>query len=87
MFALLGFCYVPLGQRTGLEHAKAILTTPAALRAGGELVNALVRVRGKVLGETLPVAGGPHALPHPRGPQPKLPRFPRSAPPDGLGSE
>jgi hypothetical protein len=50
-FALLGFCYVPLGQRTALEHAKAVFSTPAAKRAGGELVEAFTRVRSKLTGE------------------------------------
>ncbi|HEY2404466.1 MAG TPA: hypothetical protein VGI10_00580 [Polyangiaceae bacterium] len=48
-FALLGFFYVPLGEHTGFEHAKAIFTTPAAERAGRELTGALLRVRDKLL--------------------------------------
>ena len=48
MFAVLGFCYVPLGSHTGLEHAKAIFGTPAAKRAGAELVEAFARIRGKL---------------------------------------
>lgn len=32
-FALLGFAFVQLGDRTGLEHACAILATPEAERA------------------------------------------------------
>src|SRR6478609_1392698 len=47
LFAVLGFCYVPLGGHTGLEHAKAVLSTPAAKRAGAELLDALIRVRAK----------------------------------------
>ena len=57
-FALLGFCYVPLGQHTGLEHAKAIFSTPAAKRAGGELIEAFSRVRGKLTGEAVDFASG-----------------------------
>jgi hypothetical protein len=57
-FALLGFCYVPLGQHTGLEHAKAIFATPAAKRAGGELIEAFARVRSKLTGEAAQFASG-----------------------------
>jgi hypothetical protein len=28
LFALLGFAFVPLGEHTGLEHLKAIASTP-----------------------------------------------------------
>ena len=58
VFALLGFCYVPLGQHTGLEHAKAIFSTPAAKRAASELIEAFARVRGKLSGEALEFASG-----------------------------
>jgi hypothetical protein len=33
VFAVLGFVYVPLGRHTGFEHAKAVLSTPAAAAA------------------------------------------------------
>jgi hypothetical protein len=70
LFAVLGFCYVPLGSHTGLEHAKAIFATPAAKRAGAELVEAFLRVRGKLTGEAEQLATGagtptPPALPIP----------------------
>lgn len=58
-FAILGFCYVPLGSHTGLEHAKAIFGTPAAKRAGLELVEAFARVRGKLTGEAEQMVTGP----------------------------
>ena len=58
LFAVLGFCYVPLGSHTGLEHAKAIFATPAAKRAGVELVEAFARVRGKLTGEVQDLATG-----------------------------
>ena len=51
LFAVLGFCYVPLGGHTGFEHAKAVFSTPAAKRAGAELLDALIRVRAKLTGE------------------------------------
>ncbi|MEO6602197.1 MAG: hypothetical protein ABIQ16_20115 [Polyangiaceae bacterium] len=59
LFAILGFCCVPLGSRTGLEHAKAIFGTPAAKRAGLELVEAFARVRGKLTGEAEQMVTGP----------------------------
>src|SRR6187551_2590980 len=71
LFAVLGFCYVPLGGHTGLEHAKAVFSTPAAKRAGAELLDALLRVRGKLTGEVQEFAkGGPDATPPPL-PSPK----------------
>ena len=77
LFAVLGFCYVPLGGHTGLEHVKAVFSTPAAKRAGAELLDALVRVRGKLSGEVEQfatgspgVTGGPDATPPPL-PSPK----------------
>jgi hypothetical protein len=71
LFAVLGFCYVPLGGHTGLEHAKAVLSTPVAKRAGAELLDALSRVRAKLTGEVQEFAnGGPDATP-PALPPPK----------------
>jgi hypothetical protein len=71
VFALLGFCYVPLGGHTGLEHAKAIFSTPAAKRAGGELMEAFTHLRSKLSGEAVQFAGSealgaPSAQPSPR---------------------
>jgi hypothetical protein len=78
LFAVLGFCYVPLGSHTGLEHAKAIFGTPAAKRAGVELVEAFARVRGKLTGEVQSLATGaasaapaPSITPHKNGPHPE----------------
>ncbi|MEI9942279.1 MAG: hypothetical protein WDO69_34110 [Pseudomonadota bacterium] len=78
LFAVLGFCYVPLGGRTGFEHAKAVFSTPAAKRAGTELLDALNRVRGKLTGEVQEfAAGGPDATP-PALPTPKRTGGPHS---------
>ena len=75
-FALLGFCYVPLGGHTGLEHTKAILATPAAKRAGMELIGAFTKVRARLTGEAAqfassefagPAASSAHSGHHPRG--------------------
>lgn len=70
LFAVLGFCYVPLGAHTGLEHAKAIFGTPAAKRAGIELIEAFAQIRGKLTGEVQEMATGaatptPPVLPSP----------------------
>ncbi len=49
LFAVLGFVYVPLGKKTGFEHAKAVFTTPAAREAGRELFDATKRVKAKLV--------------------------------------
>lgn len=68
LFAVLGFIYVPLGRHTGFEHAKAVLSTPAALRAWSELSQTALGLRerafafvGERLGASAP--GGPVARP------------------------
>ncbi len=71
LFALLGFAFVPLGQHTGLEHLKAIVQTPAAQRAGRELVEAGSRLRRELV-EVL-VAG---KKPRPGDPAPRNFDFP-----------
>jgi hypothetical protein len=48
LFALLGFAFVPLGEHTGLEHLKAIASTPAAERAARELVQAGAQLRQRL---------------------------------------
>lgn len=48
LFALLGFAFVPLGEHTGLEHLKAIASTPAAERAARELVEASAQLRRRL---------------------------------------
>lgn len=51
LFALLGFFYVPLGKKTGFEHAKAIFSTKPAQEAGREIVQAGDRIKTKMLDE------------------------------------
>ena len=51
LFALLGFCFVPLGEKTALEHAGAILRTDAAAEAAREIVEATRRARKKLFDE------------------------------------
>ncbi len=50
LFALLGFIYVPLGRHTGFEHARAVLSTPAASAAIEDLTTAALRLRGQAVG-------------------------------------
>ncbi len=78
LFAILGFCYVPLGSHTGLEHAKAVFGTPAAKRAGLELVEAFARVRGKLTGEAEEMVTGPATPISPALPTPHRANGPRS---------
>jgi hypothetical protein len=51
LFALLGFFYVPLGKKTGFEHAKAIFSTRPAQEAGREIVQAGDRIKTKMIDE------------------------------------
>jgi hypothetical protein len=48
-FALLGFALVPLGDRTALDHVKAIFATGPAVHAGRELLEAGKRLRQRLL--------------------------------------
>ncbi len=79
LFAVLGFTYVPLGEHTGLEHAKAIFGTDAASRAGSELWDAVTRLRERWLGS--PREHVPPPLPSGAPPEPN------SAPPEELLSK
>ena len=49
LFAMLGFLYVPLGRHTGYEHARAVLSTPAASAALEELTSAAWRLRERAV--------------------------------------
>lgn len=49
LFAVLGFLYVPLGRQTGLEHAKAVLSTPAATAAVADLTTAALSLRERAV--------------------------------------
>jgi hypothetical protein len=63
LFALLGFAYVPLGKKTGLEHVEAILATEPAKEAGRELVAACQRLRAKLFDGARPANTAPDAGP------------------------
>jgi hypothetical protein len=84
LFALLGFAFVPLGQKTALEHTLAIFSTPAAQNAFRELGGTLLRLRDRVLG----AIAQPSAPVAPRDqPKPELPKLPGArdkAPRSGL---
>lgn len=71
-FALYAFVFVPLGKRTGFEHLKAILGTPAAKNAGSELLDAADRLRRRLLG-----GGGSAEAPLPKRARPGVPEFGR----------
>ncbi len=45
LFAVLGFCFVPLGHKTGFEHAKAIVGTRPATEADRGFVAASSKLR------------------------------------------
>lgn len=49
LFAILGFVYVPLGRRTGFEHACAVLSTPAAAAAIEDVSRTALQLRTRVL--------------------------------------
>jgi len=77
LFALLGFAFVPLGQKTALEHTLAIFSTPAAKAAFVELGGTVLRLRDRVVQAVAP----PSAPEAPRnGPRPTLPKLPEGAP-------
>ena len=49
LFAILGFLYVPLGRQTGFEHARAVLSTPAAAAAIDDLTTTALSLRQRAL--------------------------------------
>ena len=75
LFALLGFAFVPLGEHTGLEHLKAVISTPAARQAARELAQAGAQLRQRLtralltwhdsLRRALPELPEPHLSPEP----------------------
>ncbi|MCC6215123.1 MAG: hypothetical protein IT376_09655 [Polyangiaceae bacterium] len=82
LFAALGFVLVPLGSRTGLEHARAVLSTPEARVAGAELWAAAAGIRARLLAALgdrqpppapRPAPAGSAAPPALASPTPQLP--------------
>lgn len=82
LFAILGFVYVPLGRHTGFEHARAILSTPAATAAIEDLTRTALDLRQRALDfvtqrAIAPSEPAPGASPPPpgRGPRPLPPKL------------
>jgi hypothetical protein len=63
LFALLGFCFVPLGEKTALAHLAAIARTAPAAELGREIVAAAERVRRRLFEEVDRPAPEPRAPP------------------------
>jgi hypothetical protein len=86
--AVYAFAFVPLGNRTGLEHCRAILHTRAAREAGRDIAGAADRLRNRIMAddtEAVPARGAPvvPALPrHPHAPREAIlsPAAPLDAP-------
>jgi len=51
IFAALGFLAVPLGERTGFQHTRAIFTSREALNFARELRHASDDLKKRILGE------------------------------------
>lgn len=81
LFALLGFAYVPLGSRTGLEHTIALLRTAPARDALDGLVNAATRAKEKLADTLFPEVRQSLPLPLPTAERPVKPLVPRLPPP------
>jgi hypothetical protein len=84
LFAMLGFVYVPLGQHTGFEHARAVLSTPAASAAIQDLTTTALRLRGQAVSFlTGHAPAAPETEPDPRAhpPGPQKGNAPRPVPP------
>ncbi|MGC4092624.1 MAG: hypothetical protein QM756_33035 [Polyangiaceae bacterium] len=77
VFALLGFAYVPLGSKTGLEHSLALARTQPARDAAAGLVTAAARARSKLIETLYPEVRATLPLPIPSGNvvRPQLPRL------------
>jgi hypothetical protein len=78
LFALLGFVFVPLGQKTAFEHTFAIFSTPPAVGAFRELAGAVLRLRDKVVEAVAPAATPKHPRPgtsQRNQPKPELPKL------------
>ncbi len=78
--ALYAFAFVPLGRKTGLEHAKAIIHTDAARAAGRDVLDAVDRLRHRLLDDDHeePIA------PRGKAGAPKLPKHRAEAPENAM---
>jgi hypothetical protein len=70
LFALLGFVFVPLGQKTAFQHSLAIFSTPPAIAAFRELAGTVYRLKDRVL-----EAVAPPSAPKDQ-PKPEIPKLP-----------
>jgi hypothetical protein len=62
-FAGYAFAFVPLGERTGLEHTRAILRSEPARQAADEVIEAGERLRHRLFDDDpLRVRGTPNVL-------------------------
>ena len=80
LFAILGFCFVPLGEQTGFEHTLALVQTVPAREAGAGFLNAVSRARALRVGLLAAPERGTEPLPLPssssgvRAVPPRLPK-------------
>lgn len=65
LFAILGFCFVPLGEKTGFEHTLALVQTVPAREAGVGLLNAVSRARALLVSLLSRPTPGTEPLPLP----------------------
>jgi hypothetical protein len=66
LFAAYAFVFVPLGEKTALEHILAIFRTPQAQRAGSELKTGAERLVKRLRESARPEDGDEEPLPAPR---------------------
>lgn len=79
LFAILGFAFVPLGSRTGLEHAITLFGSPSAREAAAGLIGAFDRARVSLLRAfASPSPGPPTPASPPRGVHPLVPTLPKA---------
>jgi hypothetical protein len=67
LFALLGFAFVPLGSKTGLEHTIAVCATPSVRDAAAGLMAAIDKAKTRLLDALAPDHGQALPLPLPSG--------------------
>jgi len=73
LFAVLGFCFVPLGSKTGFEHTLALLRTDTVQEALEGLGGAVGRARTLLVRSLLPEARPTRPLPIPTSSAPVRP--------------
>lgn len=79
LFALLGFAYVPLGAKTGLQHVSTLMQTDAVKDAAAGLATRLLEARLRVTDALAPKQlSAPLPLPSgsAHGVRPAVPKLP-----------